>query len=240
MLCQKQKEVVVKNRFYGFSLIEMLISLFLATIILFSISKLYSDFYINHKKQSELLMLQRDSFQILTYLKQHIQHIGYQGYFRENSNYSLFQKQSSNYALVNSSCLIFFYDVNQDGCIGNRAKTKSCIVGNLNNTKDINKEIFGFKLENQALHIYEDNSIQQCTLNLCKNLLTTCNNGKWRKVDNNNYLITQLKFSWIKLEKIMKIEIELTSNRQPEIRYQAVGYSYLLNEEDKNEMLSGK
>ncbi|OOR98326.1 hypothetical protein B0187_08625 [Haemophilus paracuniculus] len=240
MLCQKRNAVVVENKFHAFSLIEILISLSLATIILFSISKLYSDFYASQKKQSELLMLQRESFQLLTYLKQHIQHIGYQGSFRENSNYPLFQNQSKNYALVNPSCLIFFYDVNRDGCIGNRAKTQSCMIGILNNTKEINKEIFGFKLENQALYIYEDNSVQQCTLNICKQLLTTCNKGKWRKIDNNDYLITQLNFIWLKFEKIMKIEMELISKQQPEIRYQGVGYSYLLNAGDQDETVSGK
>lgn len=227
----------VKIKYYAFSLIEILISLSLATIILFSISKLYSDFYISQKKQSELYLLQRESFQTLTYLKQHIQHIGYQGFFREENNYSLFQYQEKNYVISNSNCLMFFYDVNRDGCIGNRNKKQSCVVGYINKTKEINKEVFGFKLENQSLYIYDDNKIQQCSSTICKQLLTNCNKGNWKIIYNNNYIIKTLNFSWVKIDKIMRIEIELTSKKYPEINYQAVAYSYLLNAGDIDETL---
>lgn len=235
---KNQSVLSVKIKYHAFSLIELLISLSLATVILFSISKLYSDFYTSQKKQSELLMLQRESFQILAYFKQHIQHIGYQGYFREENNYSLFQHKNKNYALLNPSCLIFFYDVNRDGCVGNRAKTERCVIGNINNTKYINREVFGFKLENKALYIYDDNDLKQCSATICQNLLTNCNKGNWKRVDHNDYDITTLNFSWIKLEQIMRIDIALTSKKQPEIYYQTVAYSYLLNSEDQDETTS--
>lgn len=222
----------VKSKYHAFSLIELLISLGLATFILFSVSKLYSDFYVDQKKQTELLMLQRESFQIITYLKQHIQHIGYQGSFREENNYLLFQYQDKNYSLTNPNCLIFFYDVNRDGCIGNRAKKERCVIGNINNTKYINREIFGFKLENKTLYIYDDNKIQQCSSTMCQQLLTSCNKGNWRRFDNNDYTINTLNFSWLKPDKVMKIELELTSNKEANIAYQVIAYSYLLNAED--------
>ena len=81
------KRNVANVRISAFTLIELLLSLSLASLILLGASKLYSDFQLNLQKQQRLMWLQKESHQLLNYLQQHLQHLGYQGSFRELSNF---------------------------------------------------------------------------------------------------------------------------------------------------------
>ncbi|OOH91459.1 hypothetical protein BMT54_02125 [Pasteurellaceae bacterium 15-036681] len=212
------------------SLIEILISLSLASFILLIASSLYSQYYYTQSKQRELLNLQTHTHQLLDYFQQHIQHMNYQGNYRENSNFDLFSSKDKNYLLEGKQCLMFFYDLNGDGCIGNRNKTQACQVQGLNKTNNIAKELFGFKFENQAIYIYEDNQIQTCYGQECEIFAKGCNIGKWSKMaDMGDYIVTQLNFSWLKEDKLLKIELSLKSTKLPKVEYSATAYSYLFN-----------
>ncbi|WP_373778418.1 hypothetical protein [Glaesserella sp.] len=225
--------VAVNSRYRAFSLIETLISLSLAIVLLFSVASFYSDSYYNQYKQRELLNLQRNAHQLLDYFQQHIQHIGFQGKFRQESNYSLFRVEGKFYALNFPQCLMFFYDLNGDGCIGNRTRTQPCHNAQLNRTSHVSKELWGIKLENKAIAIYEDSAEQNCYKTECEKVLTSCHSGVWRRFSEMaDYTVEDLHFEWIAFERILKISLTLASETRPDIQYSASAYSYLFNGRD--------
>ena len=207
MLARKINGVPVKiSRLKAFSLVEILISLALGSMLLLSFSYYYSN-----------------------YLQQHIQHLGYQGNNKEESNFELFEKDNQRFAL-NNQCLIFFYDLNGDGCLGKRATKKAlCRNGQLNNTKDLAKEVFGFKLEEKEIHLYADNRFENCLSEQCKTLLDSCEN-KWTKfTSKEEYLVDKFQFNWKKQNELMQIELTLSSIKDKKINYHLTVYTYLLN-----------
>ncbi|AFU19742.1 hypothetical protein [Actinobacillus suis] len=230
MSCQNINAVIVKNRLSAFSLIELLLSLSLSISLLLLTAKSYTQFTQNNVKQKELLFLQKEAHQIIHYFQQHIQHLGFQGSNRENSNFYLFEKENKRYALDNKSCLIFFYDLNSDGCLGKR-KTKNslCVNNEINNTHDLAKEIFGFKIESQEIYIYDKNNLTTCKKHECEGLLNACQE-KWKKFTSiEDFKVDKLSFSWKDPEKIMQVTLKLISVKQNNIEYSTTNYIYILN-----------
>ncbi|WP_301099772.1 hypothetical protein [Otariodibacter sp.] len=231
MLFKKRSVVNVVNIDKpAFSMVEILISLAIGTLLIFSLSKFYSNIYIQYLKKNELLNIQKQTHQLLDYFQQHLQHIGYQGLFREKSNYSLFTDNGKPYSLNSPDCLIFLYDLDGDGCIGHRYKKRSCTTKVKNKTKDISKEIFGFKLKAKSIYIFEDDSMKNCRKDKCKQLLANCHKGKWRKLTAlSDYAVEKLAFNWVDEGKLMKTELAIQSKKYKNIRYSAVIYSYIFN-----------
>ena len=230
MLARKINGVPVKiSRLKAFSLVEILISLALGSMLLLSFSYYYSNYYVVVQKQKEQFFLQKEAHQLAHYLQQHIQHLGYQGNNKEESNFELFEKDNQRFAL-NNQCLIFFYDLNGDGCLGKRATKKAlCRNGQLNNTKDLAKEVFGFKLEEKEIHLYADNRFENCLSEQCKTLLDSCEN-KWTKfTSKEEYLVDKFQFNWKKQNELMQIELTLSSIKDKKINYHLTVYTYLLN-----------
>ena len=230
MLARKLNGVPVKiSRLKAFSLVEILISLALGSMLLLSFSYYYSNYYVVWQKQKEQFFLQKEAHQLAHYLQQHIQHLGYQGNNKEESNFELFEKENQRFAL-NNQCLIFFYDLNGDGCLGKRATKKAlCRNGQLNNTKDLAKEVFGFKLEEKEIHLYADNRFENCFSEQCKTLLDSCEN-KWTKfTSKEEYLVDKFQFNWKKQNELMQIELTLSSIKDKKINYHLTVYTYLLN-----------
>lgn len=217
------------SRLKAFSLVEILISLALGSMLLLSFSYYYSNYYVVWQKQKEQFFLQKEAHQLAHYLQQHIQHLGYQGNNKEESNFELFEKDNQRFAL-NNQCLIFFYDLNGDGCLGKRATKKAlCRNGQLNNTKDLAKEVFGFKLEEKEIHLYADNRFENCLSEQCKTLLDSCEN-KWTKfTSKEEYLVDKFQFNWKKQNELMQIELTLSSIKDKKINYHLTVYTYLLN-----------
>ena len=230
MLARKINGVPVKiSCLKAFSLVEILISLALGSMLLLSFTYYYSNYYVVWKKQKEQFFLQKEAHQLAHYLQQHIQHLGYQGNNKEESNFELFEKDNQRFVL-NNQCLIFFYDLNGDGCLGKRATKKSlCRNGQLNNTKDLAKEVFGFKLEEKEIHLYADNRFENCLSEQCKTLLDSCEN-KWTKfTSKEEYLVDKFQFNWKKQNELMQIELTLSSIKDKKINYHLTVYTYLLN-----------
>ena len=230
MLARKINGVPVKiSRLKAFSLVEILISLALGSMLLLSFSYYYSNYYVVWQKQKEQFFLQKEAHQLAHYLQQHIQHLGYQGNNKEESNFELFEKDNQRFAL-NNQCLIFFYDLNGDGCLGKRATKKAlCRNGQLNNTKDLAKEVFGFKLEEKEIHLYADNRFENCLSEQCKTLLDSCEN-KWTKfTSKEEYFVDKFQFNWKKQNELMQFELTLSSIKDKKINYHLTVYTYLLN-----------
>lgn len=230
MLFRKVKEANALLPFKAFSLLEILISLMLATLLIITISHWYGNILVNRVKQSELLKLQQNTHQILSYFQQHIQHIGYRSQYRKDSNYDLFTVNGKDYKLVNPNCFLFFYDINRDGCIGT-LKTGSCVNHNINSTYNISKEIFGFHLRNNNLYIFDDNAnFYRCYGKQCQKWANSCKENKWRNISERaDYQIEKLVFKWEKEGVLLRIVLKLKSVKNAKISYEAESYVYLIN-----------
>ncbi len=227
MLARKINVAPVKIK--SITLIEILLSLLLGSIILLGVSHFYSESYKAQNNQKELLMLQKEAHQLVNYFQQHIQHLGYQGLNRENSNFHLFEQANKRLNLT-EKCLIFFYDLNGDGCLGKRAtKGANCMNGNLNNSKELAKEIFGFKLENKEIYFYADNKLENCLVSQCQQLLSSCNETWTKFTSTEQFNVDELKFSWEKQDEIMKIDLTVSSVKFAKINYKLTAYVYILN-----------
>lgn len=232
MLFLIPKHVVnVKKINKAITLLETLVALSLGSIILFAASQLYSEIYFAQTKYRELFKLQKNAHQILNYLQQHILNMGYQGINRERSNFDWFKVQNSAYH-VEEHCLVLIQDINADGCLGTRVK-KQCSEQALSIAKDVGKEILAIKLEHNNLMIAgKQNSFTPCLLEQCKNWLKECKNFQWEKIaalsDNR---IERLHFSWEKRDKLLKIDLILSSLKNSQIQYHTIAYAYLLNGE---------
>ncbi|QLB19811.1 hypothetical protein [Mannheimia granulomatis] len=213
----------------AFSLVEILITSALAAFLLLLLSSLYSDFYRMQIKQKEQLYLQSEAHQLLHYFRQHFQHIGYQGDKREDSNFDLFQLNGRSVNIPHKGCLIAFYDLNQDGCLGNRrTKMTACRVADLNQTKDILKEVFAFKLENKEIYTFSGN-LDNCIKDECQKLLNSCQ-GSWSKFTSvDNFKVNQLAFSWKQENTLLQIELEIESSKDSQEIYVAKSYVFILN-----------
>lgn len=230
MLFRKVKEANVILKFKAFSLLEMLISLMLSTLLILTISHWYGNILTNRLKQSELLKLQQNTHQILRYFQKHIQHIGYRSQYRKDSNYDLFAINGKDYKLVNPNCLLFFYDLNSDGCIGT-SKTGPCVNHNINNTYNISKEIFGFHLKKNNLYIFDDNAnFYRCYGKQCQKWAESCEANKWKNTSERaDYQIEKLVFKWEKEGVLLRINLKLKSVKNAKISYEAESYVYLIN-----------
>lgn len=230
MLCRNINVAIVKTKLSAFSLIELLLSLSLAVFIVLLAAKSYSQFTQTSNKQKEDLFLQKEAHQLIHYFQQHIQHLGFQGVNRENNNFYLFEKEKKRHTLDKESCFIFFYDLNNDGCLGKRkTKNSPCIKNDTNNTHDLAKEIFGFKLENQEIYIYDKNNLTNCKKRECETLLNTCQE-KWKKLTTiDDYKVNKLSFSWKIPEKLMQVSLRLSSVKYKNIEYSTTSYIYILN-----------
>ncbi len=231
MSYRKTSVAIVNLKFKAITMIEMLVALLLSVGLLWAISNLYAQFYQNKVKQNELLMLQKESHQLLTYLQQHIQHLGYQGYARQQTNFHLFERDKKRYAIdLNGQCFIFFYDLNHDGCLGKRAtKYAHCFNRHTNQTKDLAKEIFGIKLENRSLYIYDKNNLDHCSHQECGQLLNACRE-KWRRLTSeDDYSVERLHFEWLAEQKLLHIDLKLRAKKQKSLSYEVSGLVYILN-----------
>ncbi|MFA9488925.1 MULTISPECIES: hypothetical protein [unclassified Mannheimia] len=221
--------VPVKINLSAFSLIEILITTAFGAFVLFVFASSYTDFYRSQTKQRALLALQADAHQLINYLQQHLQHSGYQGSKRAGSNFDLFQFAGKSMNIPKKNCVISFYDLNQDGCLGKRrTKTTACKLGEINNTRDVLKEIFAFKLENNEIYVFSQN-LDICTKENCSKVLENCS-GSWSKfTEINSVKVNKLDFSWEQQDKLIKVEIELESVNENNITYSTKSYISLLN-----------
>jgi len=138
-----------------------------------------------------------------------------------------------------NSCVLFFYDLNSNGCIGEKYTKNTCVNGVKNVAKNIEKELFGYKLNGKMIETkqtYKNAVNADCRSEECQRALTqsTCNaGGGWTDLlDEKEFEISQLRFDWLKAGK--GIEIKLAGNlaTHKHIQYETSLVVPLLNQEE--------
>lgn len=223
MLRLKIKELPAKIN--AFSLIESLLALAITSLIFLVLARFYTNLTQQNFEFEERLRLQKESHQLLSYIQLHSQHMGYQGANRTESNFAFFQQNGVHYQLDNQY-LSFFYDLNDDGCVGERKKS-SCVKV----VKEPTKEIFAFRLKNQEIQIYSANTLPACAETACLTALKDATSGWEKLTTTQDFYVKKLDFSWLADGKLLKLELELQSQKIPRVKYVETMYSYLLNTE---------
>ncbi|QIW16500.1 hypothetical protein A4G20_09205 [Pasteurellaceae bacterium RH1A] len=231
-----QPAMLARSAKASFSLVEVLISLSLSLVLLFVAGSFYAQHYAAQEKQAELLRLQARSHQMINYFRQHIENINFMAY-RKYGKYNLdfFKLKNKTYYLApNQSCLMFVYDLNSDGCIGEMADTsrRSCLdsTESINAATNLTREIFGFKLENQEIYIYSEKSREaKCKGAECARKLQSCDN-KWDQLTfKADLIVDELKFDLDERKGFMKIKYQAHSPKDREIAYGLETKIHILN-----------
>ena len=233
----------------GETLVSLLISLGLSALLLL----LVAQFYAQTQQQNQRLMLQ---LKLQTELQRTIQLIGKDlrrvGFRSANQkliedNLALFELDEKGTAITiaqadnapSNSCVLFFYDLNSNGCIGEKYTKNTCVNGVKNVAKNIEKELFGYKLNGKMIETkqtYKNAVNADCRSAECQRALTqsTCNaGGGWTDLlDEKEFEISQLRFDWLKAGK--GIEIKLAGNlaTHKHIQYETSLVVPLLNQEE--------
>lgn len=218
----------------GVTLVELMITITLSTLLLLSMTQFFSG--ITQGKQRFLLrlQLQQETHRVLRLLRKDIARSGYIAQHRVNqSNIDLFQ--GSNPTLVsltalssenNNSCLLFWYDLDQSGCIGS-GHGQYCQSHQRNATHHIQRELFGYRLRRGALEtriMYQNGVVQNCESAVCQSYLNQqgCNTRGWASLlDNDRYQVIQLEFQWLQKPNTLQVNIQTAYREKPEITYQS-------------------
>ena len=232
----------------GQSLVSLMLSVSLSSFLLLVILQFYSQ----HQQQNREMLLR---LQLQTELQRVIQLIGKdlaRAGFRAASdkltkdNLSLFEQQSEPSAMTitqmnaekSNSCVVFFYDLDANGCVGGQYKGDSCLVNERNMTKEIERELFGYRLHQKMLETrltYKSAVKQNCSFEDCQRYTqqSACNHGGWVDLlDEKEYEISDLTFTWLAEQKGIEVRLIGNLKQHKKISYETAIVVPLLNREE--------
>ena len=229
----------------GQTLMGLLISITISSFLLIVISKFYVFSQTESLQWQQRLQLQNELQRILQLISKDIRRAGARSLNPklQQHNFSLFLlngQQAWNIAQDNgetkNSCAVFLYDLNGDGCIGNRFTGHSCIKNNRNNTAEISTELFGYRLSQKTIKtrtLHKKKTNDHCVQQDCEKYLQAeaCSTGSWTDLlDSQQYAVKKLEFTPIENGKGIKIELAGFIRNKPEISYEASSIIPLLNQ----------
>ena len=230
----------------GYSLLGIMVAISLSSLLLWVIV----DFYIQHQRQHIVLFrqlaLQQNIERLLQTMKKDIRRSGFMGKSNkvEENNMAFFLNQVQHQPFViaekngelKKSCFIFTYDLDESGCIGGLPKShKSCIYHNRNNTKFIQKELFGYRLNKGVVEtrvLREKQIKENCSQVECQKYVSpwACNHKGWHKfLDDYAVDISQLKFKWVKRNQLLEVELKGRLKQYKNITYETKAIIPLFN-----------
>lgn len=243
---------MMKNKFFydlvysrGQTLVALMISVALSSFLLLVIMQFYSQ----HQQQNREMLLR---LQLQTELQRVIQLIGKdlaRSGFRALSdkltknNFALFELGNVPSSVFitqmnierNNSCVLFFYDLDSNGCIGTGYQEGACISNKRNATKEIERELFGYRLHQKMLETrltYKNTVKQNCNREECQRYTqqSACNHGGWVDLlDDKVYEISHLSFDWLAEKQGVEIRLAGHFKTNKKIKYETSLVVPLLN-----------
>ena len=244
-----KNRIRLKQKYHsGQSLVSLMLSISLSSFLFLVILQFYSQ----HQQQNQEMLLR---LQLQTELQRVIQLIGKdlaRAGFRAVSekltrnNLSLFEQPNPPSAITiaqmetenSNSCVLFFYDLNVNGCIGGRYKGNTCLANEKNATKEIERELFGYRLNKKMVETrltYKSAVKQNCSFEDCQRYTqqSACNHGGWVDLlDEKEYEISDLTFTWLAEQKGIEIRLIGNLKQHKKISYETAIVVPLLNREE--------
>lgn len=220
----------------GQTLLALMISLALSSLLLLGISSFYAHTQTQNQQLLLRLKLQAELQRTLQLMGKDLRRVGFRALNARltETNLSLFELDDQGTAIFiaqednapKNSCVLFFYDLDKNGCIGT-GSPKTCMRNGKNAAKGSTEELFGYKISNKMIKTkltYQSVISATCTAETCKRAFqqAACNaGGGWTDLlDTCEYEITRLQFHW--LEEGRGLEIQLAGNlkQYPHITYE--------------------
>lgn len=235
-----------RMKYRGQTLLALMLSLALSSFLLLVVLSFYG--YIQRQNHDVLrkLQLQTELQRVLQTLGRDIRRAGFRALSEGliQNNLSLFELDETGTAVTigqsaNSplnSCVLFFYDVNGNGCIGANNKGKSCVTNGKNSASEISTELFGYRLNDNMIEsrqTYKSSISQTCKQEECRSYIhpEACNSSGWTDLlDDKTYRITALTFD--RIEQGQGIQVYLAGQfvNYPHIQYETGIVIPLLNQ----------
>ncbi|UDW84041.1 hypothetical protein K7G91_000273 [Pasteurella canis] len=227
----------------GYTLFSLLLSLSLSSFLLL----IFISFYVHSQRQNQplflQLQLQSELQHVARLIAKDIRRAGFRAFSTkiQQTNFSLFEQEQSSLQLfsINGSnkqdCVLFFYDLDANGCLGGKFKGNSCVVDGRNNTAHLERELFGYRLNKGMVETrltYKNAVNSRCKLEECQTLLQkhACTKGGWVDLlDKQEYVIEQLQFSWLADKRGIEVFLAGYRRSKPTIFYETSVVVPLLN-----------
>lgn len=221
----------------GQTLLALMISLAISSALLLVISQFYTNTQVQNQKILLQLKLQSELQRTVQLIGKDLRRAGFRALNNKliESNVGLFELDKKGTALfisqadnaLKNSCALFFYDLNGNGCIGEKLTKNTCLNGRQNVAKGIEKELFGYKLNGKMIETkqtYKNVINAKCQSNECQKALqqTACNTGGgWTDLlDENEYEITHLQFNLMAEGKGVEIQLAGRLKEYSAIQYE--------------------
>lgn len=233
----------------GETLVSLLISLGLSALLLLLVAQFYAQTQQQNQRLMLQLKLQAELQRTIQLIGKDLRRVGFRAANQKliEDNLALFELDEKGTAITiaqadnapSNSCVLFFYDLNSNGCIGEKYTKNTCVNGVKNVAKNIEKELFGYKLNGKMIETkqtYKNAVNADCRSAECQRALaqSACNaGGGWTDLlDEKEFEISQLRFDWLKAGK--GIEIKLAGNlaTHKPIQYETSLVVPLLNQEE--------
>lgn len=229
---------LMKKIYSGQTLIQLIIGLGLSVFLIMILLKFYS---FQQKQYQDLFLkleLQQEIHRVLNTISKNLMRTGFIGLSKKESNIELFNLVdpilfSEKKGEIKNSCILFFYDFNIDGCIGDDHII--CAKDRINRN-NIN-ELYGYRLENGVIKArsYSKGFKPQCNIYSCPQFFSIeqCNANGWEKLtDENKYHISDLSFNWLDIEKsLLSVYIKASLVGNINISYESHAIIYLINKD---------
>nr|WP_005587310.1 type II secretion system protein J [Aggregatibacter actinomycetemcomitans] len=159
---------MMKNRaffhvppYHGQSLVALMISVALSSSLFLVIMQFYSQHQQQNREMLLRLQLQMELQRVIQLMGKDLARSGFRAVNNKlkQNNIALFEQENTPSAVTiaqvngekNNSCVLFFYDLDANGCIGGNYKGDACVVNGRNNTREIERELFGYRLNQNML-----------------------------------------------------------------------------------------
>lgn len=232
----------------GISLVELMISVVLSSFLLLLLLGFQQQIKQQNRSILLQLQLQQETHRLLQLMAKDLKRAGFRAVNDRvlssplGDNFGLFEQPQTRKSIVIShseskvisDCVLFFYDLNADGCLG-KQRAGNCRNPHSNNTSDIREELFGYRSRNGQLQTwltYKNALKNRCSLPECQGYLQQhCqqNNGWVGLLDEQLYQLRVLSFAWLGQQGIA-IRLDLALRNIPDRVYQGEILVPLLNE----------
>jgi len=243
-----KNRIRLKQKYYsGQSLVSLMLSVSLSSFLLLVILQFYSQ----HQQQNQeillRLQLQTELQRVVQLMGKDLARTGFRAVSEKltKDNLSLFEQPNQPSAITiaqmnaekNNSCVVFFYDLDANGCVGGQYKGDTCLANGRNATKEIERELFGYRLNKKMLETrltYKSAVKQNCSLEDCQRYTqqSACNHGGWVDLlDEKEYEISHLTFDWVAEQKGIEVRLIGNLKQNKKISYETAIVVPLLNGE---------
>ncbi len=215
----------------GHTLVEMMLALSLFAFLLFAIGQFFTQQFSQQHRLLDQLALQQQIDDVLHMMAKDLKRTGFRA-FKENiaqTNYAFFMQNGQAFSLgqkekeAKESCVIFFYDLDHNGCLGGMSENESkkadaerhCIKDGRNNVHNLALELFGYRLAKNNVEKWPSKKKEikdYCPKALCQTYTSSdmCNTARWDKLfDEKQIQILDLRFKLLKNKNKKAIEIYL-------------------------------